>query len=70
MIFVIGLLIFYIIESFVVSDVIVSLFIFIFEKVGVVFVVFVMNVVILMVVLFVGNFGMYVLICMFWDLVC
>lgn len=73
MIFIIGMIIFYInlnLFSVEVIDVVISLFIFVFEKVGFVFVVFVMNVVILIFVLFVGNLGFYVFIRMFWVMVC
>lgn len=68
-IFVIGMFILYIVDLLVSDDVWVSLFILIFEWVGLVFVVLVINVVILIVVLFVGNLGMYVFMCMLWNLV-
>lgn len=72
-ILIISLIIFYIDLNLLcndVKDISVSLFILVFQYVGLLFVVVIMNVVILMVVLFVGNFGMYVLICMFYILVC
>lgn len=71
-IFVIGMLIFYIDLNLLkndVSDISVLFFILFFECVGFVVVVGVMNVVIFLVIFFVGNFGMYVLIWMFYNFV-
>lgn len=68
----IGFIIFFIDENLLksgVDNIVYSLFIMVFEKCGIVFVVSVMNVVILILVLFCGNFGFYVLLRMLYVLV-
>lgn len=71
-IFIIGVLVLYIDLNLFLMEVMnigVSFFMFVFKYVGFVFVVGLMNVVILMVVLLVGNLGMYVFMWMFYNLV-